>query len=352
MAAALFLIESYLYDFTERIMSQRYAKAYRSFPIPTPEERLHNVSDVSLIVPAINWDESFTDCIATWLSNNPLEITIVTIESHAAAARALVAADAITSATIDTTIQVLVLDHANKRDQLVLAINAAQAPFQQTDVGIVGGPIASHVPEERQDPAVITPWEVAALRIRQRRGTAMHTFFAADGSTNFTLPGCTMLLRAEILKDAVLQREFTNDNWMGVRQDTGDDSFITSYVLFQHLLHHHGEENPRQWKLGMQLIPEAGVHTGIATNSTKFASQMKRWSRSGLRFRLTCLFYTLGLRLFWKSYPYMVRKMAEGMMTPVLTVLWFTAWFITLRNHPIFACLVALRELGLKGQCR
>lgn len=159
----------------------------------------------------------------------------------------------------------------------------------------------------------------------------MKSAHAADGGINFCVSGVTMLLRARILRDPAFQHAFTNDYWMGVRQNTGDDGFLTRWVLFRHLVHPLAQADngiaarPRQWRLGIQLTPEAEVGTTIMRDS-RFAGQMKRWYRSGLRHRLLCLVYEPGIRGIWQTFPFMTRKMVEGMLNPIL--LWVRLWSI------------------------
>lgn len=142
----------------------------------------------------------------------------------------------------------------------------------------------------------------------------MRSAYAADGGINLCVSGATMLLRGEILRDRAFQHGFTHDVWMGKRQNTEDDSFITRWVLFHHLL---VPENPTRWRLGMQLTQEAEVGTSVWPDA-RFAGQLKRWYRSGLRHRLTCLLFEPGIRAMWRTCPYMTRKMAEGMLNPIL----------------------------------
>ncbi|KAI0533430.1 hypothetical protein GGR58DRAFT_115022 [Xylaria digitata] len=213
------------------------------------------------------------------------------------------------------------------------------APFQERDIGLVGGPIESYIPEERKDASVITAWEVAALRNRSKRRGGNKAFYARDRSTNFTVSGATMVLRAEIVKDPDFQTHFTGESFRGVRMNTGDDSFITRWVLFQHL--RAGRQGKPQWRLGMQITPEATVYTSLIPDS-RFADQMKRWLRTGLRFRLICLFDDPGLMNFWGATPYMCRKMVEGLYNPFLNLLWYVCFFTVLREQPLLALLIAL----------
>lgn len=363
MSSPYFLVGLCLWDLLERQISKSNAQRYQPFPLPSPDERCYEVSDVSLVVPTVNADENFPKFLCRWLTNKPLEIILVTVESEEDALRRIINSEDVQDAAKCTRIQLLTIKCANKRDQLIEGINASTgkiialvdddafyktndillqllAPFQQDNIGLVGGPISSYIPPCRRREDVITGWEVAAMRIRQKRGRSMKGAFAADGGTNFTVSGLTMLLRGEILRDAVFQHAFTHDFWMGKRQNTGDDGFITRWVLYQHYL----SNTRKQWKLGMQLVPEAEISTSVM-NDSRYASQMKRWWRSGLRLRLTCLLYDPGFFHMYLTTPYMARKMAEGLFSPLLTIVRLILWWNTLRTVPILALLILLLDL-------
>ncbi|KAI1413155.1 glycosyltransferase family 2 protein [Hypoxylon sp. FL1857] len=368
--AALFGL--YIWDHIDGKQTRSYASQYKPFPIPHPDEVVFDEDDVSIIVPTVDWDENLPRNLITWLACKPREVIFVTVESQVDALQsALEEAPGVSEAVKDagTDIQISTVQEANKRTQLCQGISVAKgdvlclvdddarwtsdqilrqllAPFQDEDVGLVGGPIGSHIPEERRDPEVITPWEVAALRIRHRRGPGMAAFYAADRSTNFTVSGLTMLIRAEIVKDPYFQYLFMHDLWNGVRQNTGDDSFITRYVLFQHLLPHRQNSwvSRKQWRLGIQLTPEAEVQTSILADS-RFAAQCKRWYRSGLRLRFTCLLYEPGFIQMRETAPYMARKMWGGMFNPILTAIRIYLWCCAWSSFPLIAALLLLYVL-------
>ncbi|KAI2630222.1 glycosyltransferase family 2 protein [Hypomontagnella submonticulosa] len=366
------LLGLYVWDYLDGREAGGYARKYQPFPLPPPNQARYSASDVSIIVPTVDWDDDLARNLGTWITTRPREVIFVTVRNLAHKLQStLESAPGLWEVmrTSQTEIKVVTVEQANKRSQLCRGINEAEgkivalvdddaqfttvqvltellAPFQNDDVGIVGGPIGSYVPEDRQNSSAITPWEVAALRIRSRRAPGMKAFFVADQSTNFTVSGLTMLLRAEIVKDPYFQHLFTHDMWNGIRQNTGDDGFITRYVLFQHLLPHRDKSlvQPKQWRLGMQLTPEAEVLTSLMTDN-RFAHQSRRWYRSGLRLRLTCLLYEPGYYAMKATAPYMTRKMAGGMVNPILTIIRALLWCHLWYTKPWLALILILYVL-------
>ncbi|KAI0452995.1 nucleotide-diphospho-sugar transferase [Xylaria acuta] len=329
LPAEIFLLENLFWEFAECRLSRKYIQQYKPFPLPSVNTRLFNASDVSIVVPTVGWDpETFSRAIISWLANRPLEIIIVTIDN----------------------ITILSIRRPNKRNQLVRGIRESTgriiafadddvlwqettlmnllAPFQEPDIGVVGGPIESYLPKNRQDASIISSWEVAALRKRSKRRGGNKAFYARDGSTNFTVSGATMLLRAAVVKDPEFQNGFMGETFAGFLQNSGDDAFITRWVLFQHL---------RKGRQGNSLDD--------AMENRRFLDQMKRWMRTGLRSRLICLFRDPGFRNFWRATPYMCRKMVERLYSPFLNILWYVSFFVTLRRRPLMALLIALYYL-------
>jgi hypothetical protein len=153
-----------LWDCYEHWISRRNEKRYRSFPLPSAENRRHDSSNVSIIVPTINTETSFATCLCGLLKNNPRQVIIVTTEAEEQRVKRLVYIPSIEAARGKVDLKILSIPRPNKRDQLVLGIKASSgniialvnddafwdsntvlyhllAPFQQKDVGLVGGPI-------------------------------------------------------------------------------------------------------------------------------------------------------------------------------------------------------------------
>ncbi|KAI1763564.1 hypothetical protein GGR53DRAFT_362809 [Hypoxylon sp. FL1150] len=375
----------YLWDWIDGWLSLRYARRYLPFPVPPREEAKYAPSDVSIVVPTVDWDDNLVDNLRTWLICQPREIIFVTTNAQQPKLLHLFnTAPGLREELYRGRVHfhIRTVQQANKRLQLCAGINEAKgkivalvdddarwtseevlttllAPFQNDDVGLVGGSIESYIPEERQRSDVITGWEVAALRTRSKRRAGNRAFFEADGSTNFTVSGLTMLLRAEIVKDPYFQHHFINDMWNGIRQNTGDDGFITRYVLFQHHLRHVGDAGPLRrtpWKLGMQFGPGGTVQTSLLTTG-EYAQQSRRWYRSGLRLRLTLLLWEPGLFKFFRTTPYMARKMTGGMLSPIFNLVRLGLWLWLWWHDPTMAELLFLYILSnyvssLRAFCR
>ncbi|KAK8040295.1 hypothetical protein PG991_000083 [Apiospora marii] len=372
----------YLYDFYDRRADAQNEKKYRPFPVPPPDRRRYGPRDVSLVVPTVDTEPTtFAACLETWARCRPGEILVVTTEAQAAGVYELLSTAAKGVNNTDSTrIELLTIEKPNKRHQLTRGIQAARGG----DLGVA----PTYLPPDRRDPATITPWEVAALRLRANRHARMKAAYVADGGINFCVSGVTMLARARMLRDDPLFRfAFVHERWLGRRQNSGDDTFITRWCLFHHLLDHKArrgemvgqlrrdaaaakmgsrgtedggsvneedearfeqllkvtELDTKRWRLGVQMTEEATVPTYLKAGP-EFVGQMKRWTRSGLRLRLTCLLFEPGIFKMYKTAPYMTRKMVECMFAAPLHWLFIACWFICLKQAPALGVLILLYE--------
>ncbi|KAI0201622.1 hypothetical protein F4808DRAFT_469309 [Astrocystis sublimbata] len=366
MFAEGFLLESLCWELSERRRARKYNEQYRPFPLPSPETRHFELSDVSVVVATVSWDPAiFSAAINSWLANKPLEIIIVTTDAEIEALYNFVQSDKILAASAESTeVSVYGISYANKRDQIVEGIRYSRgrivclagedvvwkedallhllAPFEEDDIGLVGGPVEPYLPEDRRDPTIIKPYEVATLRNCSKHRAINKGFYACEGSTDFTVSGATMLLHPGVAKDPVFQHEFMTETFAGIRLDSGDDAFITKWVLFQHL--REDRKYSRVWGLGMQLTPEATVYRTIRRDG-KFIDQMKQWSLTRLHFRLCYVFRDPGLWNFYYTKRYMCRNMLEGLYDPFLNLLWYVCFLIVAYRNPLVAVLLAVHYL-------
>ncbi|OIW30741.1 family 2 glycosyltransferase [Coniochaeta ligniaria NRRL 30616] len=335
-----------LYDRREKRLANKYHSEYK--PTPLPDNPTLTSEDVSIIVPTIDTEDTFTECLRLWLANKPKEIIVVTIPRDLARVQQLV--QPIAQPDFDK-IQVLTVPEANKRAQLIRGIQAATgtilslvdddvfwphdmvlpyllAPFEDKKVGACGGPQKAHLDDCRKDENVITPWEVAALRAFDGHGNHLVTRFKADGGV-WCLVGRTIFVRAEILQNEAFYHDFANEVFMaGKALNTGDDVFITRWV--QHVM---------GWALAIQDCPEATVTTTIKSDAG-FAKQMLRWRRNLFLMILTHLFMDPGWFALRRKYPYMAKKML-GRLFRWLHNLYYLIFFLTtIKRYNLLGVLI------------
>ncbi|KAL0931201.1 N-acetylglucosaminyltransferase [Colletotrichum truncatum] len=331
----------YLYD---DALTARLAKKYQSLPLP--KEPSYSSRDVSIIIPTIDTPDTFTDCLRLWLANNPREIIIVTIERDLQRVYDLVKP---VIPEGEERISLMTADYANKREQLVVGIKEAKgkilalvdddafwgyevlpsllAPFEDNNVGGAVGKQSAHIPKSRRDPAVITPWEVASLRSLDNQNNIQAIRFAADGGC-FCLVGRTLLMRTEIAMDVRFIHAITHEYWRGKRLNTGDDVFITRWLL------------SKGWDVSIQNAPEAEITTSVMRDSN-LLRQMTRWQRNAIQSFLTTVVYSPGIWNIHKKHPYMARKMIERLLRPVLAWIHIAAFIQGFRNSSWVAYFAA-----------
>lgn len=142
------------WDLYEKVLVSHLAKKYKT--VPLPDAPTYSSNDVSIVVPTIDTDSNFIECMRLWLKSKPREIIVVTVprcEAHVLQLLAPVLNDKITILTVPL---------ANKRQQLMAGVKAATgkiialvdddaywrgpavipyllAPFENPEVGLVAG---------------------------------------------------------------------------------------------------------------------------------------------------------------------------------------------------------------------
>lgn len=140
--------------------------------MPLPESPNYSHDDVSIIVPTIDTESTFTECMRLWIKANPREIIIATVERNKARVLRLIEPLKEDAGKIIIVIAPL----ANKRHQLIVGVKAAKgkifalvdddvywrvdsvvpyllAPFEDAEVGAVAG-IQRSVPYIKYPPLV------------------------------------------------------------------------------------------------------------------------------------------------------------------------------------------------------
>lgn len=261
--------------------------------------------NVSVIVPTIDPDSSFSEAFTTWYLNAPREIIIITTDVYLDKVRELVrgALQAIPH-NVGTSVDIYSIPHPSKRKQMAYGMARAVSEifvlcdddafwpttellpniltcFKKAEIGGVGTLQFARLPRDR----AATIWETLAAQRLRRRNLSIVKSNGLDGSVT-CLSGRTAAYRASILKDKSFLQSFTNDMWRGkYRLDSGDDTFITRWLYSQ------------GWGVQIQTSPMANIETTVL-DSADFIKQQLRWTRNSRRSSIRCLF---GIRNFWRQ---------------------------------------------------
>ncbi|KAK3938852.1 N-acetylglucosaminyltransferase, partial [Diplogelasinospora grovesii] len=300
----------------------------RKPPIPDGVARRHaDIQDVTIIVPTINTPSTFPESLRRWIANKPGQIIIETIDRDYDHVKNLIKRCEVDT---DKVVKLHRVKKASKRHQVSNGIRRAlgsficlsdndnfwppdlletmMAPFElNDDVGGVVGDQNPYVPPERQDPDVITPWEVAAIRGMHSRNRRIVREWSVDGGVNI-LAGRTVMYRAETL-NKLFRDAFKGEVWKGKELDSGDDCFITRWLL------RTKNKRCKNWKVHVLQGPESAVESAIETTD-KDKSQLLRWEVNTLRHFMTTLKEVPDL---WQRHPRLARKMVERLLRPVIT---------------------------------
>ncbi|KAH7014273.1 nucleotide-diphospho-sugar transferase [Microdochium trichocladiopsis] len=311
--------------------------------------------DVSILIPTINTPNDFTVCMRLWLANAPREIIIVTIPRDLQRVNELLAA---VEHDQSVPIHVLTVPKPGRREQMSLAIRHATgkiiayvdddtywpsnqvlphllAGFENPRVGGVGGKQSAFVPTERRKPGIVTASEVASVRALAGSAASNADLYAREGVV-WCLTGRTLLARAAALQTPEFCHALTHDTWAGKKINTGDDGFITHYLM------------NRGWRLAFQSAPEAEVLT-LVEPAENFIKQLVRWRRSGYRTYYALALHEPGFRTFYAWYPYFGRLVARFLVRPLTTVVHSLVWLHAFWAHPKFAAALFAYQLHLSA---
>ncbi|ROT37738.1 hypothetical protein SODALDRAFT_325276 [Sodiomyces alkalinus F11] len=287
MALALGALWYMAWSVYDKAVISHDVKKYQ--PVPLPENPSCNHGDVSIIVPTIDTESTFTEYMRLWLKSKPPRVEQLQEDRD--------------------KILMLCAPLANKRYQLVIGVKAARgrilalvdddvysrvdstvpyllAPFEDTEVGAVAGIQSAEIPSDRQDERVITTWEAtAAFDLYQWKGSREVHFAAERGC--WCLSARTLLIRASILQDECFADAYTHEVIGRRVVNTADDVVLTGWVF------------DRAWKVSIQdILPR---------------------------------------------HPYTTGKMVERLARPIWTFAYAGAWFQTLRTTPWLACMFAMK---------
>lgn len=315
-------------------------------PTPVPDDPTYEASrDVSVVVPTIDTPDGFVHSLTSWLAADPLEIIVVTTPEHVIRVQSLISSvKATVPADLAARVSLHLVNAANKRRQMAKGAHEARgrivcfadddviwpsprflksilACFEDPRVGGAGGGQRPHVPADRRDAAVITPWEVAAVRRLSGDNGDQAAMRALEGDS-FVLAGRTALYRAEIVRDdARFTAAFLGDAWGLVCPqplNSGDDVFCTRWVQ------DHG------WEVAVQAHEDAVLLAHIHRDA-RFAHQMVRWWRNTMRAHLRAIFVN---GRAWRDWRALRKITLEFLFRPLVSCLFLYAWVGSLFESP------------------
>ncbi|OAA55050.1 capsule polysaccharide synthase [Niveomyces insectorum RCEF 264] len=263
--------------------------------------------DATVIVPTVDpGNAMFGACLTTACRNRPSRVLVVTAGETL---RRLTEASC-----ADTPIEVLVSTTANKRAQVVRAVQAttsrivvlmddhvlwpdtflryALAAFDaDSRVGLVG----TNKRVIRRPTAGASLWERHLNLIQclylERHNFEIRASNAVDGGV-FVVSGRTSLLRTEIVADPAFCAGYLNDHIFFGRVgplSVDDDNFVTRWCVA------HG------WKIKIQYRPETLITTDLGSLS-KFTGGLIRWVRTTWRSNAMSLVHWH----VWRAQPWSV----------------------------------------------
>ncbi|OQD65636.1 hypothetical protein PENPOL_c005G01259 [Penicillium polonicum] len=313
----------------DKAVVSHYSTKYKPVPLPVKPNYIHK--DVSIIVPTINTESTFTECMRLWLEANPREIIISTVERNRASVEQLIEPfqqDAYRIIAAKGKIFALVDDDVYWHVDTVVPY--LLAPFEDAEVGGVAGIQIAEIPSERQDARVITPWEATATFDLYQWKSSREVHFAADGGC-WCLSARTLFIRASILQNQSFADAYTQEVISRRIVNTADDVVLTGLIF------DHG------WKVSIQNTPEAEVTTNIPQDH-RFVWQILRWDRGNFRTFLGYLFAFPGYRKMMQRHPY------TTLARPIWATVYAWAWLRTLFTAPWIAyAYIAWMAFGWNG---
>ena len=271
--AALDLLQVYGFKALRNTQARR-VPGYESKSVP-----------VTVVSCTLGTESRYLATLRSWLSNNPSEVVIVTIDS---------ARDRVTELISRITthkIHVLSTPEPNFRQQMVLGIRKVKTELLVfADDRTFWGPstlrsmtdalsdreVGGVMTMQRVIPTAttsleLTSWEsFGALNLVRRN--INHSFLAYfNNGQVLNLSGRTVAYRTEILQNESLLNAFLHDYWRGKHLiRTGDDNFLTTWTL------HHG------WKTHFVTNPHASISCSVCPDAA-YIRQLLRWSRDTAR---------------------------------------------------------------------
>lgn len=258
---------------------------YTYQPIPLSDDPLYSPEDVTCVIPSLQGDgNEVRETILGCLRNDVSKIVLVTIDANLSRAWAM-------AKSISSKIEVLSVQHPNKRNQMCRAIPHIAtkitifadddviwpstalpwilSPFDDPKIGGVG---TSQRLKREQQPNF---WNFLGAAYLLRRNWDIISCNKIDRGLP-CLSGRTVAYRTEIIQNEDFMNEFRNEKWKQYILKADDDNFLTRWLL------------ERDWAIQIQKHRDCEIETTLEANP-KYLRQCMRWSRSNWRSNLRSL---------------------------------------------------------------
>lgn len=173
-------------------------------------------------------------------------------------------------------------------------------PFNLKSIGGVGSTQIMRSASEDRKPNLYELMADFRLSIRYIENRAMTT--VDKGSS--CISGRTACYKTEIIQCADFYYKFLNEYFFGMLLASGDDKFITRYIIYKGYKTYH--------QLGSDCTLTTTFESGM-----KHVKQMLRWSRNTARSDFTLLFLE---RKIWRNNPYTAFILFDKLFTPLYMI--------------------------------
>jgi glycosyltransferase involved in cell wall biosynthesis len=269
----------------------------------------YKVSDISIIIPIYEPNSNIAENVISIAKNNPKEIIIVADQTCYEAIQKII--DEISENGIDKTkIKVVNEENPGKRVAMVTGMKLSSGslicfvdddvlfmdhelldkvvlPFCKYDK--MGGVGVKQVAKPKNGTSFNVAEVMADMRLATRYIEIRSTTVVDKGTS--CISGRTACYRADIIRNETFYQAFLNEMFFGMLLQSGDDKFLTRYVINQ----------------GYKTYHQLNHDTRIATtfeSGWKYIQQCLRWRRNTWRSDITFLFWNAryGKQIFLRRF--------------------------------------------------
>jgi hypothetical protein len=276
------------------------------------ESNVYTVNDVTVVIPVYEPPPTFRKNILSIAKNNPYEIIIVAD---------ITCYDEILNQTrgIDAYISVYSEERPGKRPALECGLKRTTTslccftdddvqwcddflinliiPFNFKEIGGVGSRQVMRSADISRRPNIFEI--MASLRLETRYVENKAMAVVDKGSS--CISGRTACYKTNIIQNEKFYYEFLNSYFLGKKQASGDDKFLTRYILNNGYNTYH------------QLNPNCTLTTTFESGLMHF-KQSLRWQKNSFRSDISLLFFE---RKVWRKNPYTALLLLDKMFSPI-----------------------------------